>query len=476
MSIVTTTLACLLVSAIWNLLFWDRSYGISMPIFTTFVISLFLWLKRANLSISKLTLSIHLFLLAYLSICVLCYRNCLILYATIPAVFLGLGAVAFIGQEGYSFSNFIGVTESLFKAILCAFFAAPDAMGEAFNKLTGTGKSSRATVKVLIGILISAPFLVLFTWLFTSADPIFKNHLQDFFNFIWQPNIFKRGAVIIFMWILFCGYLARTAKNPSLKSHLDRTEPKRNYDGIIIFVFLLMNNLLFLSFIVIQLEYLFGGEEVIRNTSFTYAEYAHKGFYEFWATVILVSIIILYTDYRLREQDRHVRCMVKYAWIAMVFQTLIIIASGLKRIVVYEEAYGYTYFRILVALFLLWVAGSFLLFTLKIIQRKSTSWLISGGLCLAFVFLGFVSTFSIDEYIARKNIDRYLKHGKRLDMEYLSSLSTDAYPEIKRLKMETNDEWIRKSAEDILWQQHETAEKNLQHWASWNLSLSRVEE
>ena len=54
------------------------------------------------------------------------------------------------------------------------------------------------------------------------------------------------------------------------------------------------------------------------------------------------------------------------------------------------------------------LAGSFLLFTLKIIRMKSVSWLISSGLCLAFVFLAFVSTFSIDKYIARKNIDRYL--------------------------------------------------------------------
>ena len=476
MSVIPVTLACLLVSFIWNILFWDRSYGISMPIFSTIVISLLLWFKRTSLSKAKLTLSIHLFLLSYLSICVFCYRNSLILYATIPATFLGLGAIVFIGQEGYSFSNFIGVVESLVKMILGAIFAAPDAIGEAFNKLTGTDKASRTTIKVFIGILVSVPFLVLFTWLFTSADPIFEKHLRNFFDFIWQPDVFKRGAIIIFMWFLFCGYIARTAKNFSLESHLNRTEPKQNYDGIIVFVFLLMNNLLFLSFIIIQLEYLFGGVEVIRNTSFTYAEYAHKGFYEFWATVILVSIIILYTDYRLREQKGHVRCMVKYAWIAMICQTLVIIASGLKRILVYEEAYGYTYLRVLVALFLLWVAGSFLLFILKIIRRKSISWLISSGLCLAFVFLGFVSTFSIDKYIARKNIDRYLKHDKRLDIEYLSSLSTDAYSEIKRLKMETKDEAIRKSAEKVLLQQLETAERNLQHRASWNLSLSQVEQ
>jgi len=475
MSVIAITLACLLISVIWNILFWDRSYGISMPIFAAIVISFLLWLKRTSLSKAKLTLTIHLFLLAYLSICVSCYRNSLILYATIPTTLLGLGAFVFIGQEGYLFSNCVGVVESLAKKIFGAIFAAPDAIGEAFNKLTGTGKASREAIKVFIGILVSIPFLVVFTWLFTSADPIFEKHLRNFFDFIWEPDLFKRGAVIIFMWFLFCGYLARTAKDSSLESYLNRTKPKQNYDGIIVFVFLLMNNLLFLSFIIIQLEYLFGGAEVIRNTPFTYAEYAHRGFYEFWATVILVSIIIIYTDYRLREQKGYVRRIVECAWIAMVCQTFVIIASGFKRILVYEEAYGYTYLRILVALFLLWMAGTFILFILKIIRMKSLSWLISSGLCLAFVFLVFVSTFSIDKFIARRNIDRYLKQGKELDIEYLSCLSTDAYSEIKRLTMETKDEDIQKSAENILLQLRETAEKNLQHWASWNLSLSKVE-
>ena len=253
------------------------------------------------------------------------------------------------------------------------------------------------------------------------------------------------------------------------------TEPKQNHDGIIVFVFLLMNNLLFLSFIIIQLGYLFGGEQVIRSTSFTYAEYAHKGFYEFWATVILVSMIIIYTNHKLRQQEGPVRRIVEYAWIAMVFQTFVIIASGFKRIMVYGEAYGYTYLRILVALFLLWIAGSFMLFIVKIIRKKSLAWLISSGLCLSFVFLLFVSTFSIDKFIARKNVDRYLNQGKELDIEYLSSLSTDTYFEIKRLKTQTKDIAIRKSAENILRQQRKTAEENLQHWPSWNLSQSKVE-
>lgn len=467
---------CLLISLIWNILFWDRSYGISMPLFAVIVVSLLLGYKRAELSKVKRTLFIHLLLLIYLSICVACYRNSIILYATIPAVFLGLCAAVFMGQEGYSFSNFVGVVESLAKKILCAFFTAPEAFSGVINKLARTDKASRSMIKVFIGIVISVPFLILFGGLFTSADPVFEKYLRNVFEYLWKPDIFERGLMILIMWVFLCGYLVRNAKYPSLESHLSRTEPKRNFDGIVVFVFLLMNNLLFLCFIVIQLEYLFGGEQIIRNTSFTYAEYTHKGFYEFWATVILVSIIILYTDFKLRDQAGRIRQMVQYGWIALICQTLVIIASGLKRIFVYEEAYGYTYLRILVALFFLFAAGSFLLFIFKIIRQKTTVWLISGGLSLAFVFLAFVSVFSIDRYIARKNVDRYLKHDLRLDMDYLSYLSTDTYPEMVRLKTEAKDEWVRDAAERILQQQAEAARDNLSHWASWNLSLSQVKK
>jgi hypothetical protein len=278
------------------------------------------------------------------------------------------------------------------------------------------------------------------------------------------------------MWIFLCGYLARSAKKSSLESYLDRNEPKINDDGIVVFAFLLAINLLFLGFIIIQIDYLFGGGRVIKSTHFTYSSYAHKGFYEFWATVILVSIIIICTDYRLRAQTGRIRRMVECAWIAIICQTLVIIASGLKRIYAYEQAYGYTYLRILVALFFLWVAGVFMLFILKIIRTKSLAWLISSGLCLAFVFLVFVSTFSIDRFIAGSNIDRYLKDGREMDIEYLSHLSADAYSEIERLEMETKDEKMRKSAEKVLLKMRKKAEKNLQHWASWNLSLSKVEQ
>ena len=138
MHAIVITLGCLLVSFIWNILFWNRSYGISVPIFTAIVVSFLLWVKSTSLSKTKLAFSVHIFILAYLSVCVVCYRNSLILYAAVPSVFLGLGAIVFAGRQGYSFSNWIGVTESLVKKTFGASFSAPGAVGKGLNKILRT--------------------------------------------------------------------------------------------------------------------------------------------------------------------------------------------------------------------------------------------------------------------------------------------------------------------------------------------------
>ena len=473
MSSVGMTMGCLLIAFVWNVLFWDRPFGVSVPIFVVIVSGAVLSVKRAELVRVRGTLAAHLLLVGYLSVCVALYRNSVILYATVPAVLVLLGALVLVGKEGYAFSNCVGVVEATAKRALRGVFAAPDAMGEVLKKVVGTARVSVVN-RVVIGVLVSIPFLVVFTWLFTSADPVFRMHLRELLDFIWQPDVFKRGVAVVFMWFWLCGYMSRRSENGALESHLDRARPRQNYDGTVIFVFLLMINLLFVSFIAVQLQYLFGGAEVIKNSPFTYAEYVHRGFYEFWATIVLVSVIIIYTDYRLRETNGKVRRLVKVGWIALISQTFVIIASDIKRIVVYEEAYGYTYLRILVVLFLLWTAGCFIIFVAKIVGTRPVSWLISRGLCLGCVFLVLVSTFSIDNFIARRNVDRYLVEGKELDMEYLSRLSTDIHGEIERLGMATEDDEIRKSAEHILAELREQAENGLDHWVSWNASMSKA--
>ena len=63
-------------------------------------------------------------------------------------------------------------------------------------------------------------------------------------------------------------------------------------------------NLLFLSFVVVQVPYLFGGMELVQNTpDFKLAEYARRGFGELVAVTALVLPILLAAHWLLKKED-----------------------------------------------------------------------------------------------------------------------------------------------------------------------------
>lgn len=466
---------CLLVSLAWNLLFWDRSYGMGMPVFVVIVIAFLAATKRLRFAGNAITLTAHLALLLYLACCVTLYRNDLILGATITAIYVGLAALALSGRSGYSFLNAIGIAESVAGSATRLWGAGAEIYERLSTACFGDEPEGRTTpTKVVVGLLFSIPFLILFGWLFTSADPLFEIKVDELFDLIWKPVFWIRCVVIVAMGWGICGYLGNSAARSTLASRFDTVPPKQKYDGVSTLVFLAMINLLFVAFLAIQLEYLFGGETVIRNTTLTYAEYAHKGFYELWTVVVIVSAVIAVTNHGLREVSPRVRRSLELTWVLLIAQTVVIIASSLKRIWVYEEAYGYTQLRILVALFQVWMAACFFLFIFKILQRRSFTWLASSAICTALVFLVGVSTFSIDQFIARKNVDRYLGQQKEIDVNYLAQLSTDTCTEIRRLEASTTDSNVKAAARELLVKQREEAGQRLNHWSSWNRSLARA--
>ncbi|OGF50862.1 MAG: hypothetical protein A2044_03770 [Candidatus Firestonebacteria bacterium GWA2_43_8] len=225
---------------------------------------------------------------------------------------------------------------------------------------------------------------------------------------------------------------------------------------------------MFLAFIFFQLKYLFGGDSVIRNTSITYADYAHKGFLEFWITVVLVSVIVVVSRYKLIEEKY--KGLVGWAQVALLLQTIVIIASAGKRILVYEEAYGYTYLRILVGLFLIWMAVVFVLFIIAVLKKKDLGWLASQSLFTAGIFLVFVSTVSFDKYIAKANVDRHLINNKEIDTSYLRGLSTDIYPEILKLSEYSTDPEVKLQAEKLLERLRTSSDMSKSFWGSYNVS------
>ncbi|MFH1073476.1 MAG: DUF4153 domain-containing protein, partial [Candidatus Firestonebacteria bacterium] len=183
--------------------------------------------------------------------------------------------------------------------------------------------------KVLRGVLVSIPLIIVFVLLFSSADPVFKEYVEKIIKINWNFELVLRILVIIITFYFFSAYIWYSNSKTTCTVSAGTLTPKRELEEITTFTVLILLNILFAAFIFFQLKYLFGGESVIRNLAITYADYAHKGFLEFWVTVVLVSVIVVVSRYKLIEEKY--KGLVGWAQVALLLQTIVIIASAGKE-------------------------------------------------------------------------------------------------------------------------------------------------
>ncbi len=324
---------------------------------------------------------------------------------------------------------------------------------------------------VLRGLAIVAPILLIFGALFVAADAVFQGIIERTFNI--QPELFVPHFVCIgFLSWIIAGYLrgslignfadeaAKKIVNPddhkspplSITEIRDEDAPKtdnqppkkvrdwQNLDNsllpkgftlgaIEISIVLGLIDLLFLSFVVVQISYLFGGFELVQNTpDFKLAEYARRGFGELVAVAALVLPILLGSHWLLRK-DSPVNEKIYRVLAGMNIGLLfVIMVSAAQRLYILTGnlGYGLTTVRFYPAIVMIWLAIVFVWFALTVLrgERQKFAW---GALCSAFFILGILHFVNPDAYIVRTNI-RLMQEGRSFDARYNSDLSDDAVP------------------------------------------------
>ncbi|MDZ7837537.1 MAG: DUF4173 domain-containing protein [Actinomycetota bacterium] len=111
-------------------------------------------------------------------------------------------------------------------------------------------------------------------------------------------------------------------------------------------------NIVFCVFSIIQFKYLFGGENFIQPSVFTYAEYARRGFFELVAVSVINFLIILIAVSFLKKESKNVTIAIRILLSLVAGFTFVMIASAFYRMSLYEQAYGFTYLRIFVQAFM----------------------------------------------------------------------------------------------------------------------------
>jgi hypothetical protein len=282
---------------------------------------------------------------------------------------------------------------------------------------------------VVRAVGVALVLLVVFGALFAGADAAFADLLGDLTP---DLSIGDTPLRVLFFVLGLLGALA-AARTAAAPRRWDRIQVKPgNPRGRLEWTLpLVVLAALFAVFNVVQLTVLFGGyEKVLAETGLSYAQYARQGFWQL-LTVTLLTVLVIALALRLapRGTDRD-RLLVRSVLGTICVLTLVVVASAVRRMDLYVDAYGLTRLRISVAGVELWLGLVIVL--IMAAGVLGNRWLPRAIVaCAAAGVLAF-GLASPDALIADQQVSLF-DSTKKIDLEYLRGLSADAVPALDRL-------------------------------------------
>jgi uncharacterized protein DUF4153 len=312
--------------------------------------------------------------------------------------------------------------------ILCmAGFRAPAFVLLPFGRAASRAHLGRAR-PWLRAAAIAIPVVAIFGILLASADRVFGDLVTPVLPH-WSVEPVIGHVFFIALGIVAAAMLARATFGPRAPSvHFPWHPPQL---GVAEWISVLAGvNALFALFVGVQFAVLFGGAHRLRVTAgLTYAQYARTGFLQLIAVAALALLVILGAwDLGRRVSARDRRVFLGLTTVMVGFCG-VILASALKRLLLYERAFGFTLSRFAATVVIAWVAFV-LLAVLAAAWRGARDRVVAAVLTGAVAALLITNVVNPDRYIAQHNLARYERTG-RIDVDYLgNAMSADAMPVI----------------------------------------------
>ena len=243
----------------------------------------------------------------------------------------------------------------------------------------------------------------------------------------WDPASFVLRAFIagaVFAVVLAAAYVALNPPDVELYRGGERSPVRHRYEWLVPVA--LVDAVLAL-FLVAQATVVFGGHDYLESTTgLTYAEYVHQGFGQLTVVTALTLLVVWAAARKAPRETPADRAWLRGALGLLCVLTLVVVASALYRMHVYQEAYGFTRLRLLVDVFEGWL-GLVVLGVLVAGIGLRGAWLSRAAVLTGAAALLGLAAINPDAWIAEHNLERYDTTGK-VDESYLFSLSADAVP------------------------------------------------
>jgi hypothetical protein len=470
-------LVSLALGWLFDYFFYLKVPGISFTIYICLILTgLWTIARHCRQPLSKSTLILFLPLIFFASMPAIRSSDTLTFFnilTSLAILLLILASATGPSIKDYLIGHYLRVLALPLKVVTAAANAIKSATSFRQSSERTPGYSSW-----LRGILITLPVLLVFIWLFASADLVFEKHLSRLFNFqvdLDPETVFRTVLVLAVAYALIgaYAYFFRPSHDQTIvpgsifNFKLGPTESRILFGSL---------NILFVVFILLQLTYLFGGQANIAAQGFTYSEYARKGFFELVAAAVLAFLLVWNVQKRTTKEGSLHSTWFKALSSFLIVQVIIIMASAFQRLALYEQAYGFTAARFYSHVFIIWLAIVSLLLLYTITRDRNEQFFVYQAVLSAAATLAFLNLFNPDAFIARQNLKRFNAIGK-LDTRYLAGLSDDAIPESLKALDIPNEDLRRSFARDMYRQRWANRDSSFYtQWPSANLSRRQADQ
>ncbi|NIS81376.1 MAG: DUF4173 domain-containing protein [Anaerolineales bacterium] len=344
----------------------------------------------------------------------------------------------------------------------------------AWRQVIGEREARSGVFALLRGILLAFPLVVIFLGLLVSADMIFADYVEEALRWLDIERIarfIRRLFVVILSALFFLGVLVAALRDSGKRKLIGFEKPVVSpFLGFVEAAVILASvDLLFAAFVAVQFTYLFGGEANITAAGYTYSEYARRGFGELTFLAFLsLGLIMALGSWTKRQAPR------QRAWFNGLSASLVgfmgvILFSALKRLLLYEAAYGFTRLRTYTHVAIVWLGIMFAVFLILLFLDRLRRFAPAAVLGM----LGFaltVNLLNVDAFIVRQNMRRFQDTGD-IDLPHMILLSTDALPAligfVDELPSDTQEELLPQLACQREMLEEHTKELSWQstHWS-----------
>jgi hypothetical protein len=320
-------------------------------------------------------------------------------------------------------------------------------------------ESSSRAAPALRGLVIGTTLAIPFAALFLTADAAFASIADD----TPRPDLESLAGRVLAFTAVFLGALGLALAARHRRS--DRALGRRRRLALLEWALPLgILDALFLAFVAVQVTLLFGGHDhVLRTSGLTYAEYARQGFWQLLAAAALTLVVVKGAAIFAGPRTRAERLLLRGLVALLCLLTIVVVASAVHRLRLYESAFGLTRPRLAAEAFALWLAGTFALLLLLGALQRAAAFPRAVLAWAAVALIGF-SIANPDARIAERNVVRWRETG-RIDLEYVSRLSADATPALDGLPAPLRNQALAEIAEELA---------RDEPWSSANLSRRRA--